>query len=504
MTSWNAMPRNSSLSQSTPVISGVGQVANKDDERIVHPVDLLEAAALLALSDAGIPAYRIGGVLATPLSTYSEADPSRLLAARLGLPPGLRTVSSYSGAAPQQLIAQACKAITDGTVDAVLVVGGIADASVRRARQQGIEPPAPPTSRWSQGTSAPVFQGVERGRGGGYHRHVPEIAAGAGLPSGYFALVESALRQGQEPAAQREALGRLLAPFTEVAAARPELAWFPGIRSAADIATPTAANRLIAEPYTKLMCSFPTVDLAAAVVVSRSTSGAATQVRPLIIVSGSEAVPPSGRPDLRRSHMLERIVESAQTLSGIDLADVALFDLYSCFPAAVQVLSAALGLAPDDPRPRTATGGLPYFGGPGASYSLHGIVSLVEELRAKPGTIAAVGSLGGMMTDFAVGLFGAVDGTLQQLDLGKDTPDEVATVSQASGFAVVDAATVLHDRDRGPTEAPVIARLPDGSRVGAVAGDPELPKALADQVSLVGREVQLSTSADGSVTYLPR
>jgi acetyl-CoA C-acetyltransferase len=167
------------------------------------------------------------------------------------------------------------------------------------------------------------------------------------------------------------------------------------------------------------------------------------------------------------------------------------------------VLSAALGLGPDDPRPRTATGGLPYFGGPGASYSLHGIVSLVEELRAKPGTVAAVGSLGGMMTDFAVGLFGAVDGTLQQLDLGKDTPDEVATVTQASGVAVVDAATVLHDRENGPTEAPIIARLPDGSRVGAVPGDPELPKALSDQVSLVGREVALSTSADGSVTYLP-
>jgi acetyl-CoA C-acetyltransferase len=503
MTFLAAMPRNSSTSVSTPVISGVGQVANKDDERIVHPVDLLEAAALLALADAGIPVDRIGGVLATPLSTYSEADPSQLLAARLGLQPGMRIVSTYSGAAPQRLIAQACKAITDGVVEAVLVVGGIADASVRRARRQGVEPPAPPTSRWSQGTGAPVFKGVERGRGGGYYAHVPEIAAGAGLPSSYFALVESALMQGQEPAAQRNALGRLLAPFTEVAATRPELAWFPGLRSAADIATPTAANRLIAEPYTKLMCSFPTVDLAAAVVVSGSIRGDGTEVRPLTIVSGAEARPPSGRPDVRRSQMLERIVESVQELSGIDLADVALFDLYSCFPAAVHVLSAALGLGPDDPRPRTATGGLPYFGGPGASYSLHGIVSLVEELRAKPGTVAAVGSLGGMMTDFAVGLFGAVDGTLQQLDLGKDTPDEVATVTQASGVAVVDAATVLHDRENGPTEAPIIARLPDGSRVGAVPGDPELPKALSDQVSLVGREVALSTSADGSVTYLP-
>ena len=39
-----------------PVIAGIGQVANKDDERIVHPMELLEAAARMALDDAGIAA----------------------------------------------------------------------------------------------------------------------------------------------------------------------------------------------------------------------------------------------------------------------------------------------------------------------------------------------------------------------------------------------------------------------------------------------------------------
>jgi acetyl-CoA C-acetyltransferase len=496
------MPKNSVTSPGQPVISGVGQVANKDDERIVHPVELLEAAARLALSDAGIPAHRIGGVLATPLSTYSEADPSLLLAERLGLAPGLRAVSGYSGAAPQRLIAQACRAIEEGTVDAVLVVGGIADASVRRARRQGIEPPAPPTSRWSQGTSAPVHNAVELGDDR-HFRRVPEMAAGAGMPSSYFALVESSLGAGLDPAEHREILGRLMAPFTEVAAERPDLAWFPSSRTASEIATPTPGNRLIAEPFTKLMCSFPTVDLAAAVVVARSDISGPAAVRPLTIVSGKEALPPSGRRVFHGSEMLDRIVDVVQTLSGIDLTDVPRFDLYSCFPTAVRVLSNALGIRDDDPRPRTATGGLPYFGGPGASYSLHGIACLVEELRAQPGSVAAVAALGGMLTDFSVGLYGVVDGAHQQQDLGKATADSVPTTATATGPAVVDAATVLHDKDRGPVEAPIIARLPDGSRTSAIAGDPELPPALAGRVSLVGREVQLSMSADGSVTYLP-
>ncbi|MCW2546065.1 MAG: hypothetical protein JWN96_525 [Mycobacterium sp.] len=497
------MPNNSSAPVNTPVIAGVGQVANKDDDRIVHPVDLIEAAAAQALEDAGIPAHRVGGVLATPLSVYSEADPSLLLAARLGLPPGLRSVSGYSGAGPQRLIAQACQAISEGTVDAVLVVGGIADASVRRARRLGVEPPAPPTSRWSQGTSAPVHAGEERGGRNAYHPNIPEIAAGAGMPSAYFALVESAMAAGLDLDAHRDVLGRLLAPFTEVAAKRPDLAWFPTPRSPAEIAYPSSQNRWVAEPYTKLMCSFPTVDLAAALVIARAEDGAPAAVRPLAIVSGREAVPPSGRPVFHRSEVLQRIAEAAQSLSGIDLADVAQFDLYSCFPAAVQVLAQALGLAPDDPRPRTATGGLPYFGGPGASYSLHGIACLVEDLRARPGTIAAAASLGGMLTDFSVGLYGVSDAPCQLLDLGKSTAPAVQTVAAASGTAVVEAGTVLHERERGPVEAPIVARLPDGTRTGATAGDPGLAEALSGQPSLVGREVHLSTSEAGQVTYIP-
>ncbi len=491
-------------SRSTAVIAGVGQVANKDDERIAHPVDLLVAAANLALADAGISASRLGGVLATPLSTYSTDDASQLVAERLGLSPGLRTVTGYTGAGPQQLMAQACQAIMDGHVDAVLIVGGIADASVRRARRLGIEPPAPPTSRWSQGAGAPVLRDVREAAHHRYHARIPEIAAGAGMPSSYFALVESSLSAGMAPAEHRESLGRLLAPFTEIAARRPDLAWFPTPRTAHEIATPSTGNRLIAEPYTKLMCSFPTVDLAAALVITRAAAGSAPAVRPLALVRGKEAGPPSARPVYHRSEMLCRMVQAAQTLSGVDVADVAQFDLYSCFPAAVKVISGALGLSPDDERPRTTTGGLPYFGGPGASYSLHGLACLVEDLRLHPETVGAAVSLGGMMNDFALGFYGVGDGPCQILDLGESVETPVPTAVSADGSAVVDAATVLHDKDHGPVEAPIIARLPDGSRTGARAGDPALAAAIAGGPSLVGRAVELTTSEAGFVTYLLR
>lgn len=53
------------------------------------------------------------------------------------------------------------------------------------------------------------------------------------------------------------------------------------------------------------------------------------------------------------------------------------------------VICEALGLSGDDPRGLTLTGGLPYFGGPGNSYSAHGIAETVVQMRDKQGDSAS-------------------------------------------------------------------------------------------------------------------
>lgn len=492
-----------------PVIVGVAQLANKDPERIVHPVVLLEDAARAAFVDAGVdPTAHIGGVYSAPLSVFSEEHGGAIVAGRLGLPDGIREQSNYSGAGPQRLLAHACDAIERGDIDAALLVGGVADASVRRARQRGEHAPAPPTSVWSQGSAG--TGSLERIR----NRDWPfsaEQGSGAGMPSSYFALVESALaaRAGHDPETHRAWLGRLLAPFTAVAATRPDVAWFPSARTATEIATVGPDNRFVAEPYPKLMCSFPTVDLAAALVVmSRELAdrlGVAPdrRVHPHAITLGHEVGPPSVRPDISRTRALTDAATRALEAAGVAPEDIDAFDLYSCFPAAVQLGMAAFGVGEDDPRPRTATGGLPYFGGPGAAYTLHGIVSIVERCRVNDGRVGAVVGLGGAVDDFSVGLY-AADAPDHGCALETETvyPDEapVPIVRTADGIAVVEACTVMHERDAGTVGAPVIARLPDGSRIGARAADAELPAALSGS-SLVGREVRITSVDDDKAFY---
>ena len=70
------------------------------------------------------------------------------------------------------------------------------------------------------------------------------------------------------------------------------------------------------------------------------------------------------------------------------LDDVTRFDLYSCFPAAVEIAMKAFGLAGPaggDDRALTLTGGLGFAGGPGNNYSTHAIAQQSTRAGANPG-----------------------------------------------------------------------------------------------------------------------
>ena len=67
------------------------------------------------------------------------------------------------------------------------------------------------------------------------------------------------------------------------------------------------------------------------------------------------------------------------------LADIGIVDLYSCFPAAVQLGAQSLGL--DINAQLTRTGGLPFAGGPWNNYVMHAIATVANELRSGVGSI---------------------------------------------------------------------------------------------------------------------
>jgi acetyl-CoA C-acetyltransferase len=504
-----------------PVIVGVGQLANKDPNRIASPLDLAGDAVERAVADAAASTSLLAlvdAIYKTPTSVFGPDRPlADLLAERFGLDAGTRIGSSFSGASPLTLMAQACEAVTSGQAKVALIAGAIAEDSFKRAKAMGIEPVAPQAAPWSQGSANRVEIEREDLMREDIARKFRGAEGGAGVtgPSDIFALLESAFaaEAGRTPTEQRHWLGALMAPFTEVAASRPDLAWFPVARTPHELSDATADNRLVSEPYTKRMNAFPIVDLSAAVLVTTDARAdelgvpADRRVYPWSTAHCSEVGPPSTRTHIHRSVALRAAIERALRNAQVGVDDIGSFDLYSCFPAAVQLSRDVLGLDPADPRRLTLTGGLPYFGGPGANYVTHAIACAVEACRKAPGDNSLVVGLGGAPSDFAAGVF-STDAPAETWAFD-DCDDVTATLEAArvpvaddrEGFATVEAMTIIHDRVEGPTRVPLVASFDDGTRIGARAASIELAQSLTG-VSLVGTKVRIYRS-DGTTYFDP-
>ena len=172
------------------------------------------------------------------------------------------------------------------------------------------------------------------------------------------------------------------------------------------------------------------------------------------------------REDLGASPAARLACREALAAARVTLADIALFDLYSCFPIAVFNVCDGLGLSPQDPRGLTVTGGLPYFGGPGNSYSTHAIASMVEKLRERSGAFGLVGANGGHMSKYAVGIYSTRPVQFTRCDSSGlqaqvDSWPAPSVADEADGPATIESYTVVHGKS-GPTKAVVVARL-DGT-----------------------------------------
>ena len=225
-----------------------------------------------------------------------------------------------------------------------------------------------------------------------------------------YGLMENARRArlGLSVAEYRQQMGELFAPFTKVAAKNPFSA-SPVERSVEELTTVSAGNRLICDPYPRPMVARDQVNQGAAALLM------SVDAAQRLGVPEGKWVYLRGHADLIEQTLVERadlgtgpasVMADREALSvaGIGLGDVATFDLYSCFPVPVFNISDGLGLATDDPRGLTTTGGLPFFGGPGNNYySMHAIAETVAEMRDKPGQFGLIGANGGIMSKYSVG-----------------------------------------------------------------------------------------------------
>ena len=485
----------------TPVIVGVGQYLHRAQgiEDAMEPAALMEAAIVAAAADAGLagpPAFDSIRVVSS--LSWRYGNPGWVIAQRLGQSPRELAYTGAGGNVPQTLVNLTSRQILAGELDVVVLTGGEAWRTRTRARKQNIAldwPKAPDDQ-------PPVMLGEELDM-----THPAEAERGVYLPVQIYPMFETAIRAaaGRDPDEHLVRISELWARFSEVAAKNP-YAWIREAKTAEEIRTTTPQNRMIGLPYRKYMNSNNDVDMAAAVIMCSAEAAERLGVsrdRWVFPWSGTDCHEHpyvSNRDTFARTPAIEIGGKRALELAGLGIDDVAIVDLYSCFPSAVQLGAQSLGLSITE-RQLTRTGGLPFAGGPWNNYVMHAIATVVTDLRAQPGEKGLVWANGGYATKHAFGVYGTeppAEGF--RYDHPQDEIDvlprrELATGEDAAGPATIEAYTVMHGRDGAPEQAIATVLLDDGRRAWALSTDPAVMSAMCDG-EWVGRRVTVSATGD--------
>jgi acetyl-CoA C-acetyltransferase len=492
------------LDPRTPVVIGGGQWSNRVDRGAppVEPVDLIAEALRRAADDTGATNPVLAAadsVWIVQMLSWRYTDPAASVAARLGIQPRDTAMSPVGGNEPQVLVSQACRDIAAGRRDLVLVGGAEAWRS-RRSPGGGAlgwttleDGPTEPARR--TGDEAPL-------------NHPAELARKIGLPTQVYPLFEQALRHaaGRTVDDHMQLVGRLWARFSEIAAGNPD-AWVQQAMTPDEVVTASPDNRWICWPYTKVMNANNAVEQGAGLIVASAERATALGVPrdrwvfPRAATEAHDHYAVSHRAELDRSPAIGLAGQALFELAGVGVDDVAHVDLYSCFPSAVQVAAAELGLSLD--RDLTVTGGLSFAGGPWNNYVSHSLATMLGVLRDDPGAIGLVSANGGYLTKHALALYStkppgagfrwtsaqdAVD-SLPRRDV-YDGTDSDATVGNVPGH--VESWTVAHDRDGNPERAIATVLLDDDRRAWATSTDRDTLTELASGEEHIGRPTKVT------------
>ena len=509
------------VADNTPVIIGVGQVSERVGEpgyRERSPMDLAGDALKAAFTDAHAKRSladaldTVVGVRQFEQSATRYPAPfgcadnvPRAIARRVGANPLHAIHEVVGGDRPQRLIGELAAEIASGRSKVAAIAGAEALSTMRALLARG------ETRDWSEhrrgdiedrgpglegdlAAIAESIQGPGRGpqsldaqqdRGPSYEGIVDRTALrhGVGAPIFAYPLAENVRRErlGLGLADYRLEIGRLFAPFTQAAAANPHSA-APTARTAEELATLTERNRLVAEPYGRLVVARDQVNQGAAVVLASAGEARRLGVpedRWVHIHAVADCAEPTllSRADMEASPAAVGAISSALEIAELRWENVSFTDLYSCFAIPDFNLLDAFGLDRDDPRGWTLTGGLPFFGGPGNNYSTHAIAEAVARCRAAPGSHALVGANGGTMSKYAAGIYSTAPADWSQSrwsSLAKIEP-AFAVLDELDGEASAETFTIQPGK-HGEV-ATVIARAGE-ARVCANSPDPGVIAAL--------------------------
>ena len=473
----------SQVNDNTPVIVGCSQYLGSKGSDGLNYLDILKAASEKALQDceAGVSVTDhldtisvIRFTADTPNRDSATTDfwgysnMPRSLGNSLGVKVPNEIYTTTGGNSPQLLLNDLCNRIRDEQIHCALLTGGEAlDTFVSKLKDNkkitwGDDPGGEPESIGSLKDLGSNFE----------KRH------GIFDPSAVYPLFANSIRKQQKKNAleHMEDIGNMFSRFSEIASKNP-YSWFKIHRSKQEIVEVTPQNRMVGFPYTKYMNSIIRVNQSAALVLTSAKKARELNIpeSKWVFIHGGACLNDvwniTDRKNLHSSPAIKKCSDEVLSNSGRYLSDISFFDLYSCFPSAVQIAKKEIGIPDGDDRDLTVTGGLPYYGGPGSAYVVNSIAAMIEKLRSKPGSYGMVNANGWFLTKHGIGLYSTepflgdwnqiLDSSNFQNEIDKDIDKDF--VEEANGQGKIETYTVVNSRE-GPTKGIIIGRLETGKR----------------------------------------
>jgi acetyl-CoA C-acetyltransferase len=484
-----------------PVIVGIGEILDRPTDPMegLEPLALMQGALERAAQDAG------GDLLAAVdsldvvnLVSWRYADAAAQLSRRMGIAPRRAVYGPVGGESPVRFLHDAALRIARGEGEVAAIVGAEAQSTVLKAKKAGRE------LHWTS-----LFLDGPRSLRGPDYLHPQAVKLGVAQPITVYPFYDAACaaKWGQTPRQALAESGELWAAYSSVAASNPA-AWLKHRFSATEIITPSAENRLIAWPYTKLMVANPTVNQGAAILITslaRAKRSGIGKHRCVHIWGGAAANEP--RDYLQRDHYYEShaqnaVLEAAAMIAGGNEFDA--LELYSCFPCVPKMARRTLGLG-TDVKP-TVTGGLTFFGAPLNNYMTHAACGMVRELRGSEG-IGLIYGQGEFVTKHHALVLSTQapergvecwSPSVQGIADARRGPAPLFMV-EAEGRASLETFTIIYDRGE-VRHGVVVLRTEDGGRTLARVprNDEQTLARLTDLESTpVGINGMLRANADG-------
>lgn len=472
----------------TPVVVGVAQATQRPDDlnEALEAVAMMEQVVRAAADDAGAPGLLADlDLVGVVQGAWKYSDPARLIADAVGATGARTSISANGGNTPQSYLNSIADRIAAGELNSAVFCGAETIWSRRRQRREGID--APVTVQ--EGVEPDEHFGDDVAMGSDFER-----GRGMQMPINFYPLFDSAIRhsRGETIDQHRDRLSKLWKTFNDKAVAN-DYAWTRTPMTADEIREPADSNRMVGFPYTKAMNSNWDLDQAAAVllcsveVAEKAGIPREKWVFPWAGTDAHDTYIVSERRDLHSSPAITEAAKKLFELADVGVADVDHVDLYSCFPSAVQVGAASIGLGED--RQLTQTGGLTFAGGPLNNYVTHSIATMIQVLRDDPGSLGLVSANGGYLTKHALGLYSTEPppNGWAHADV-QDAVDQVMSTPVDDGYegpVTVEAYTVMHGAD-GPEVGLCALRTPDGARTWGQVRDAEtMASMMADEA--IGR-----------------